>query len=43
VASEPSLPIDATAGEHVLAVKIDAKHLPEFLSASADGVRFLTE
>ena len=41
VASEPSPSADLPPGEHVLAVKLDAKALPETLRAAADGVRFL--
>jgi len=43
VASEPSLPVDLSVGNHVLAVKLDREHLPEVLRAEAAGVRFLTE
>ena len=43
VASEPSPSAELAAGEHVLAVKLDAKALPETLRAAAEGVRFLTE
>jgi putative heme-binding domain-containing protein len=43
VASEPSPSAELAAGEHTLAVKLDAKALPETLRAAADGVRFLTE
>ncbi len=43
VASEPSPAVELSTGEHVLAVKLDPKSLPEVLRAEAANTRFLTE
>jgi putative heme-binding domain-containing protein len=43
VASEPSPQVDLTAGDHVLAVKLETAQLPEGLRAASDGVRFVNE
>jgi putative heme-binding domain-containing protein len=43
VASEPSPAVELSPGEHVLAVKLDPKSLPEILRAEAANTRFLTE
>jgi putative heme-binding domain-containing protein len=43
VASEPSPKVDLTAGDHVLAVKLETAQLPETLRAASDAVRFVNE
>ncbi|MHA3775545.1 PVC-type heme-binding CxxCH protein [Verrucomicrobiota bacterium sgz303538] len=43
VASEPKVSTELAAGEHVIAVKLDPKQLPQVLRAESQDVRFLTE
>ncbi|HET6409278.1 MAG TPA: hypothetical protein VFG14_15435, partial [Chthoniobacteraceae bacterium] len=43
VASEPAPQVELTAGDHVLAVKLEAAQLPEGVRAASDAVRFVNE